>query len=229
VAAIGECRSGRSSLVNALLGTAALPASFKVQIPHPVIISYASRPSLAVELLDRRRVVTDWDAASRAPAHGVRRLHLGLPADELRSTRLIDTPACTSDGSLVDERVLGLCRRADVIVWCTPAVQAWKASERDAWLALPQRIRQRGILAVTYKDLIPTERDLSRLGARLGAEAAQYFAQVVMVANIEAMLARRQQGDVGWRALWETSGGALLAGAVKAVIAASTQRIPNSM
>jgi GTPase Era involved in 16S rRNA processing len=229
VAAIGEFRSGRSSLVNALLGTAALPASFKVQIPYPVVISYASRPSLAIELIDRRRVVTDWDGVSRAPAHGVRRLHLGLPASELRSMRLIDTPACTSDGALLDERVLGLCRRADVVVWCTPAVQAWKASEQDAWLALPRRIRQRGILAVTYKDLIPSERDFSRLSTRLSVEAAQHFAEVVMVASIEAMQARQQQCDMRRRALWEASGGAPLAAAVSAVIAASRQRIPNSV
>jgi GTPase Era involved in 16S rRNA processing len=228
VAVVGEFRSGRSSLVNALLGTAALPASFKVQIPHPVVISYAPRASLALELIDRRRVVTDWDSVSRAPAHDVRLLHLGLPADELRSMRLIDTPACSSDGSLLDERVLGLCRRADVVVWCTPAVQAWKASEQDAWLALPKRIRRRGILAVTYKDLIPSGRDLSRLGARLSAEAAQHFAKVVMVANIEAMRAR-QQSDVRRRALWEASGGALLACAVSAVIAASRQWMRASM
>jgi hypothetical protein len=221
VAAIGEFRSGRSSLINALLGTAALPTSLKVQIPYPVLITHAPKSSLAFELIDRRRIPTDWDDMVQAPSHSVRRLHLGLPSDCLKSIRLIDTPGYASERYEFDEQAFGACKRADVIIWCTPAVQAWKASERDIWLRLPKRIRRRGILAVTYKDLIPSERDLGRLSARLCAEAAPHFADVVMIASNEAVRARQQQSDGQQNALWQASGGAQLAASIGSMIAAS--------
>ncbi len=223
VAVIGEFRSGRSSLINALAGMAAVPASHRVQVPYPVLITHAPRSSLALELIDRRRVAADWESVAGTPSHSVRRLHLGLPADALKSVRLIDTPAYASSESVRDERVLGACRRADVVVWCTPAVQAWKASERDAWLAMPKRVRERGILAVTYRDLVSSEHDLQRLAARIRAEAGPHFASVVMVASTEAVRAAAQPAEDRRAALWQASGGAKLAAAVKAMIAASVR------
>jgi hypothetical protein len=218
VAVIGEFRSGRSSLINALAGMAAVPTSHRVQVPYPVLITYAARSSLALELIDRRRVAADWDNVAGALSHSVRRLHLALPADALKSVRLIDTPAYDTESCGRDERVLAACRRADAVVWCTPAVQAWKASERNAWLAMPRRVRERGILAVTYRDLVPSEQDLRRLAARVRAEAGPLFAAVVMVASTEAVRAAAQPADDRRAALWQASGRAALMAAVSAVI-----------
>jgi hypothetical protein len=218
---IGEFRSGRSSLINALAGMAAVPTSHRVQVPYPVLITYAARSSLALELIDRRRVAADWDNVAGALSHSVRRLHLALPADALKSVRLIDTPAYDTESCGRDERVLAACRRADAVVWCTPAVQAWKASERNAWLAMPRRVRERGILAVTYRDLVPSEQDLRRLAARVRAEAGPLFAAVVMVASTEAVRAAAQPADDRRAALWQASGRAALMAAVGAVIGSS--------
>jgi hypothetical protein len=221
VAAIGEFRSGRSSLINALAGMAAVPTSHRVQVPYPVLITHAARPSLALELIDRRRVAADWDSVGGALSHSVRRLHLALPADALKSLRLIDTPAYDTERCARDERVLAACRRADAIVWCTPAVQAWKASERDAWLAMPKRMRERGILAVTYRDLVPSEQDLRRLATRIRAEAGPHFSAVVMVASTEAVRAAAQPAEDRRAALWQASGRAALMAALGAVIGTS--------
>lgn len=217
VTVIGEFRSGRSSLVNALLGAAAVPTSMRTPIHHPVLVSYSPRAALVAEFLDHRRQHTDWEAVGRLPQHGVRCLHLRLPLESLKSIRVTDTPACAADGAPLDERVLALCRRAQAVIWCTPAVQAWKASEREIWLQLPERVRKRGVLAVTYMDLLRSESERARLVSRLRAEAAPYFANMAMIANLEAARAREQQGN-GWHTLWQASGGAGLAAAVQAVI-----------
>ncbi|HXF54908.1 MAG TPA: dynamin family protein, partial [Hyphomicrobiaceae bacterium] len=209
VTVIGEFRSGRSSLVNALLGVAALPTSLRTSIPHPVMVSYASRVALVAEFLDRRRQATDWQAVARLPQHGVRCLHLRLPLASLKSMRVTDTPACAADGAPLDERVLASCRRAQAVIWCTPAVQAWKASEREIWLQLPERVRKRGVLAVTYLDLLRSESERARLASRLRSEAAPYFAGMAMIATVEAARARQQQSN-GWHTLWQASGGAEL-------------------
>jgi hypothetical protein len=221
VAVTGECKSGKSSLLNALLGSAVLPTGVRVHIPYPVLLTYASNPSLAFELANRRRVATDWDAVAQAPLSGVRRLRVGMPIDDLRAIRLIDTPGDAAGHYSPDHQALAACRRAHVVIWCTPAVQAWKASEQDAWLGLVQRLRAKRILAVTYKDLVASDRDLARLGARLRAEAAPYFDDVVMVASNEALRARQLHTAGQRERLWRASGGTELITAVRTMIAAA--------
>ena len=65
-------------------------------------------------------------------------------------------------------------------------MQAWKASEERAWLALSERVRMRGILAVTFTDEIASPSDVSRLMERLKAEAGPYFRKVVLAEECAA-------------------------------------------
>ena len=71
---------------------------------------------------------------------------------------------------------------------CTPAMQAWKASEERAWLTLPKRVRERGILAVTFEDAVASPSDLGRLLMRLRAEAGAYFRKIVLASDRSALL-----------------------------------------
>ena len=86
-----------------------------------------------------------------------------------------------------DRRSLQACRYADTVIWCTPAMQAWKASEERAWLALPERVRARGFLAVTFADEIASPSDVDRLMERLRAEAGPYFRKVVLADECAAL------------------------------------------
>ncbi len=58
-------------------------------------------------------------------------------------------------------------------------MQAWKASELRAWLALPRAVRQRGVLAVTFMDALRSSGDAGRLLARLHADAGPHFRRIV--------------------------------------------------
>ena len=78
-----------------------------------------------------------------------------------------------------EARTLRACRSADTVIWCTPAMQAWKASELRTWLALPPAMRQRGVLAVTFMDALPSKADAGRLLARLAADAGPHFRRIV--------------------------------------------------
>src|SRR5204863_4357843 len=79
---------------------------------------------------------------------------------------------------------------------CTPAMQAWKASEERAWLALPGRVRDRGILAVTFEDTIQSEADATRLLSRLNAEAGSYFRRIVMASERSALAPLASEKDI---------------------------------
>lgn len=181
IVVIGEFNSGKTSLVNALLGTSVLPASFVTHTAYPTVVGFAAKPTLSAETADRKRVSIAWNVIDAAPARDIRRLHVGMPLERLRTLRVVDTPGLGFGDECGDAQTLQVCRGADTVIWCTPAMQAWKASEQRAWLTVPKRLRERGILAATFTDAIGSETDINRLLARLHAEAGHYFREIVMV------------------------------------------------
>jgi Dynamin family len=179
VVVIGEFNSGKTTLVNTLVGAAVLPASFTAHTPYPTVVRYAAKPSLRAEIAQRRRVPVAWDEVYGGPLPHIRRLHVGVPLDRLRTLCAVDTPGLGLGDDIMDARSLRSCRTADVVIWCTPAMQAWKASEQQVWLALPKAVRRRGILAVTFVDQLRSAGDAARLLARLRTEAAPLFRRMV--------------------------------------------------
>ncbi len=179
IAVVGEFNSGKTTLVNALLGAPVLPTGFTSHTAFPTVVGYAPRPRLAAELAHRRRVAIAWERLAEDAPPGIRRLHVGMPLARLESLKVIDTPGLGRSVDGTDYEVLAACRRADAVIWCTPAVQAWKASEERAWLTLPESVRRRGILAVTFLDAVGSAANARRVMARLDAEAGALFRRVV--------------------------------------------------
>lgn len=176
---VGEFNSGKTTLVNALLGTGVLPASFITHTAYPTVVRFAARPTLSAEVAGRRRVAFAWEDLDRPPSQEIHRLHVGLPLDRLRTLNAVDTPGLGLGNPVLEERTLRACRTADLIVWCTPAMQAWKASEMQVWLAMPRSVRRRGVLAVTFMDALNTPSDARRLMTRLHNDAGDLFGRIV--------------------------------------------------
>jgi GTPase Era involved in 16S rRNA processing len=178
VAVTGEFGAGKTSLINALLGGEILPAGVTVRTRLITVIGFAPRRRATIEIAERRRIAIPWTSLY-SPPPAARRLHVGLPLAGLARMRLIDTPGLAQGDWEMEQRTLRACSRADVVVWCTPAVQAWKASEQRAWLGLSERVRRCGILAVTFADAVAASGDLDRLLARLTVEAGPLFGKIL--------------------------------------------------
>ena len=202
---LGEFNSGKSTLANALIGAQVLPTSIHANTRVPLLIHYADAPTLTYEAHDRERRPLSLSAIEDLRQGSIRMLRVGLPVARLKSFELIDTPGLASGSARVDELGLEACRRSHIAVWCTVASQAWKASEQRVWNDLPKRLQQRGILAVTHKDAIRSERDCQRLMARLDAETATHFGGIAMVAANTALTAGGVEGDA--ISAWATNGG----------------------
>jgi hypothetical protein len=192
IVVLGECNSGKTTLVNGLVGAPLLPASVVTHTACPTVVGFAPRPALRAELADRRRVPLAWEDMALVQGHDVRRLDIGMPLRRLRGLSIIDTPGLDADDAASRVLALQSCRGADLAIWCTPAMQAWKESERRAWLSLPRRLRQRGFLAVTFADKIRSRSDLDRLLARLRSEAGGHFQEVLLARPAPA---RAGQGE----------------------------------
>ena len=187
VVVVGEFNSGKTTLVNALVGAPVLTPSCIAHTSHPTVVAYAAKSSLAAEGANRRRTPVAWDRLDDAAPGDIRRLHVGAPVQRLKQFSVVDTPGLGFADSESDRRSLQACRGADVVIWCTPAMQAWKASEEKAWLALPKTVRARGVLTITFGDEIASQSDLDRLLERLRAEAGPYFRMVVMAQDCAAV------------------------------------------
>lgn len=187
IVVVGEFNSGKTTLVNALVGAPVLTPSAISSTVYPTVVAFAARPSVSGETADRRRTPVGGDGLDHAVTDDIRRLHVGAPLERLRRLTVIDTPGLGQADCENDRCSLDACRNADTVIWCTPAMQAWKASEQQAWLMLPPRSRARGLLAVTFADVVPCKADLDRLLERLHAEAGPYFRHVALAHDCAAL------------------------------------------
>lgn len=173
VVVLGERNSGKTTIANVLLGDALLPVGVLVNTQYPVLVRYADQTHLVVV------TTCDGDDQGQEPRliadTVISHLDVGLAQPELRDLEVLDTPGgMSAEGALE----LPYLPRVRIALWCTLASQAWKESERAAWLALAARDRRHGILVVTGVDRIADERDFERLVQRLATEAAPYFAGI---------------------------------------------------
>jgi hypothetical protein len=172
LAILGESNSGKSSLANLLAGEATLPALPVANTRLPTLLLYA--PAAFACVLNPGGARHTLSGSSKIPAGPIVRVEVGLPIDTLKRIEILDFPG--SANPLFPTDLLDVLRHGiDAAVWATVATQAWRETERIAWLALPKRIRSRGLLAVTHCDLIATGEDFRRLQARLKSDAGPYF------------------------------------------------------
>lgn len=101
-------------------------------------------------------------------------LEVGLPAEGLRNVEVVDFPGSSNPLLPMDLSTI-LRQRPDAAIWATVATQAWRETERTAWMSLPAKVRKYGVLAVTHRDLIASEGDFKKLSARLNPVASSYF------------------------------------------------------
>lgn len=235
VALIGEFNTGKSTLGNAMLGARVLPTNVEANTGLPILVRYAPRARLELEFTDGTKRSISWFDHERVKFANAKMLHLWMPLYRLKGFELLDTPGLATGNDLLDRRALAASRTAHVAIWCTSATQAWKASEHRVWQGLPGRMRARSLLAVTFRDVLTSERDEAKLAARLRVEAAPHCSRVAMIAAEDAAQAQIATRTAD-RELWAASGGVGLMTAVQGLVSqvvsqrlASAERLLQSM
>jgi len=186
VAIVGEFNAGKSSLANLLVGIDILPTAVVPNTRFPTLLYYAAAPEVFAVMAAGKRIAISADVP---PQDGsVVRLDAGLPSHRLHAAELLDLPGLadprfeSSPADLVPHDV-------DAVIWCTVATQAWKESERAAWFQLAPRLRRRGLLAVTHRDLLGNRQDEAEVMARLRRLVGAEFRDMVMVSNVSGLQA----------------------------------------
>jgi hypothetical protein len=210
----GEFNTGKSSIVNLLLGCDVLPTAVLPSTRLPTFLRYA--PDLRIEAVLEKggREQITADAIETLERGDISHFEIGMPSAVLRDIEVLDTPGF-ADPFHDPDRTLDVVESADICVWCTLATQAWRESERETWLCLPARFRTSGILAVTHIDTLPHAGDRQRVRTRLQHETRDLFGDIVFLAVPDAMRARGNDGQVVDPEMWQKSGGNALFGALQ--------------
>jgi len=135
---LGEFNHGKSTFVNAMLGSDILPTGITPTTASINQVVWADHPSARVLLLSGESryldpgQLKDWVTVAGGHASEVNYVELGYPSDLLRNNVvLVDTPGVNDLNEQRAEVTYGYVPRADAVVFLLDAGQALKDSERE--------------------------------------------------------------------------------------------------
>jgi hypothetical protein len=207
VALMGEFSAGKSTLMNFLIEEDLLPTRATATELPPVWLTYGRRKAHWVDC-DGGAHQLDL-AEIRSVPMTARFIRIHATAEILEHCDIIDTPGI-SDPNLAVESWRYVAGQANMVLWCTSATQAWRETERSAWLSLPERLRRDSILVVTRADKLLTEADRDKVRRRLARETEGMFAAIVFMATHDAVQAKAELAADAETPLWVESGAAAL-------------------
>ncbi|WP_284164564.1 dynamin family protein [Frigidibacter sp. SD6-1] len=208
---MGEFSAGKTTLINFLLGDEVLPTRVTATQMPPVWLSYGPRAAHYVTTDGERRDIA-FDEIGAVEVEGVRYVKITCEAEILHDFDLIDTPGI-SDPNIPDAYRQAVVDFVDGVIWCTHAPQAWRESERSAWVAMPDRLFASSILLATRSDKL-ADKDRARVEARLRHEAGGLFGEIIMFSTLDAIRACEMEGG---EALFAASGAERLVAALHEV------------
>ena len=203
VSVMGMPGSGKSELINMLVGRRLLPKDAKLPTTEVV---YGDAERMTLTLGDGTSEVRDKLDLSQPLPVDAAFLKLELPARILQRVSLLEV---VTDGSPQDlaSAAAWAVRRTDIALWCT---LSFGGAEAAAWNKVPDGLKDHAFLVLTKADALSAERTLSRRIAALEGVVAEEFHSLFAVATLQAIKAQREDGAVDEQ-LYHASGGAALA------------------
>ncbi len=200
-ALMGEFSAGKSTLMNFLLRSHALPTQVTATQLPPVWFSWGKQ-SAYVQGHDGSRENIGLDQLESVGVNDAQFVRIFLESDILEAVDLIDTPGI-SDPKISDDVWRRAVGQANGVLWCTHATQAWRETERATWVSLPERLQNNSLLLVTRADVLGTK-DRQKVLRRVNREAGHLFNRSILFSARDAIFARDKSGDAE---LWARSGG----------------------
>jgi hypothetical protein len=189
IAIMGEFNTGKSSLANLLIGNAMLPTRAVSNTRVPTLIRHSDEPQVLAVYEDGRTIPLGEDDKPELDA--IIRFDVGLPVERLRVIEIADLPGI-SDPWLQEQKLDIASLGIDAVLWCTLATQAWKESERMAFVNVPAPVRQHGLLVVTNKDLLKGEGQEAKVLGRLTHLAGGLFRNIILLSTPQTLTALDQ-------------------------------------
>jgi hypothetical protein len=113
-----------------------------------------------------------------------RAVRVPVQAEALGRFSLLDMPG-SSDPNMSPDIWDALLPLADIVIWCTPATQAWRQSEAAVWDMVPEALQRRSLLLLTRIDKVASPSDRTRIAARVARETDGLFHAVLPVSLLQ--------------------------------------------
>jgi GTP-binding protein EngB required for normal cell division len=162
---LGEFNHGKSTFVNAMLGSEILPTGITPTTASINHVVWAANPTARVMLLTGESKfldpaqLKDWVTVAGGHASEVSYVELGYPSDLLQNNVvLVDTPGVNDLNEQRAEVTYGYVPRADAVVFLLDAGQALKDSEREFLRSrVLESARDRMIFVLGKMDMLSTD------------------------------------------------------------------------
>ena len=169
----GEFNAGKSKLINGLVGQDLLPSQAVSTLLPPTWITYGNAPAFRVDQNGNWYAIEDFDSCETKDTKYCR---MFSEAPMLENLDLIEAP-CDPDPAIWGQMV----GEADIIVWCSHAMQAWRRSEKSFWQRVPVEVAERSILLLTHADHLNSDHDRLQVLRRVRDEAREMFRDIQML------------------------------------------------
>ncbi len=179
LALLGEFSAGKSTLANVLLG--AQKSTVRVTATQAPPIWYVFGTGMPVHIGTDG---TETELTSRSLEDlslvDTRAVRVSVEADILRRMTILDMPG-SSDPNMSPDVWDALLPLADIVIWCTPATQAWRQSEAAIWDMVPVLLQQKSLLLLTRMDKVSPSSNRARVKDRVVRETNGLFRDVLPV------------------------------------------------
>lgn len=204
VAIVGQFSSGKSSFLNALLGSDILPTGVVPVTAKPTFIKYAPNYMLKILHNDGRDEYKNIDELSafvdqRHALKDVKNLTIYAPNEILKKISFIDTPGLNSRSDADTYETKMILKEAVALIWISLIDNAARKSELDELNAIPNDLRQNAIALLNQKDKLSDE-DIARVLTHANTTYSTHFSSV---AAISAKLQRQNDPNSGFEAVFE--------------------------
>ncbi|MES2540652.1 MAG: hypothetical protein V4583_08700 [Pseudomonadota bacterium] len=207
IALLGLPGSGKSSILNLLVGSVVVPETLRLPT---IIVQHGDVSRMLCTLTDgTTKTVPGADLAqvlSLAPA--LVTLEMDLPA--LRVISLLEVSAGPMEAEQ-KRAATWASKRADIVIWCTTS---YLPKEQSVWESLPDAVKDNSFMLLTKVDLLGSRDAAQAMHDRVELRAGEEFRQILSISAKQARTAMPPGGQVN-RELFRDSGASAVITAIK--------------
>ena len=206
LALLGLPKSGKSTLLNLLIGQSVLDEH--TQLPTCEFV-YGRIAQAICTLSDGTKTALDGVDLDTITALSPAFVEIRMPLPALKKISVLEVVA-PADPNALHRASQWAAKRCDIAIWCTAE---YAADEQRIWAQMPDSLKDHALLMITRADLLQQIGRLDEVRSAAQTAAVGEFNKIIPIAAKQAIAARGADGAVN-KDLFRQSGGTSLISAV---------------